>query len=210
MVEVENVTKKTDHTLYLSNYLSDDAFFECDPFILEQINQKTSREEVSVNSIHNEDLLETDSVIDESITAFYRVLEFHHPQLCNMGESKASTGEIKDSEEIFDLNYTESEVFQEIQMCHVESSLKDEDNKEVLKSQDSSVVEESTHEANNIRDAIAHNDSLHVTDCITVRENTVNASPMREKESGQKTTSIPFRGPDSAFITSFHSVNSGA
>ncbi|ATO56916.1 DNA translocase FtsK [Bartonella sp. 1-1C] len=209
VVEEENVTQKTDHTLYLSDYLSDDAFFECDPFILGQINQKTSREEASVNFIYNKDLLETDSVIDESITAFYRVFEFHHPQLCNMGESKASTGEIKDSEKIFDLNYTESEVVQEIQMCHVESSLKEEDNK-VIKSQDASVVEESIYEASNVTDAVAHNNLSDVIDCITLREDIVNASPMREKESGQKTTGVPFRGRDSVFIPSLPSVNCGA
>ncbi|WP_407965671.1 DNA translocase FtsK [Bartonella sp. C271] len=213
LVEVENVTQKTDHTLYLSNYLSDDAFFECDSFTLGKINQKASREEISVNFIHSEDLLETDSVVDESITAFYRVLECRYPQLCNMSVSKDSTGEIKDSEKTFDMNCAESEVVQEIQMCHVESFLKDEDNegnKEVVKRQDSSVVEESIHEINNIMDTVAHNDSLHVIDCITARENTVDVSLMSKKESEQKTTSIPFRGHDSAFVPSFHSVNCNA
>ncbi|MCL6230003.1 DNA translocase FtsK [Bartonella bilalgolemii] len=210
LVEVENVTQKTDHTLSLSNYLSDDAFFECDSFILGQINQKASREEISVNFIHNEDSLKTDSVIDESITAFYRVLECRYPQFCNMSVSKDSTGEIKDSEKIFDVNYAESEAVQEIRKCHVESFLKDEDNKEGVKRQDSSVIEESIHETNNIMDTVAHNDSFHVTDCITARENTVDISLMRKKESEQKTTSIPFRGRDSAFVPSFHSVNCAA
>ncbi|OPB31170.1 DNA translocase FtsK [Bartonella sp. AR 15-3] len=210
LIEVENITQKTDHTLYLSNYLSDDAFFECDSFTLEKINRKASREEISVNFIHNEDLLETDSVIDESITAFYRVLECRYPQFCNISLSKDPTEEIKDSEKAFDMNCAESEVVQEIQMCHVESFLKDEDNKEVVKRQDLSVIEESIHEINNITDTLVHNDSLHVIDCITARENTVDVSLMIKKESEQKTASIPFRGRDTAFVPSFHSVNCDA
>ncbi|CBI75911.1 Cell division transmembrane protein [Bartonella clarridgeiae 73] len=209
LVEVEGMTQKTDHTLYLSNYLSDNAFFECGPFILEQMNHKTSKKEVSVNFIHNEDLLETNSVVDKSITDFYRVLECRFPQFCNMGVSKTSTADMKDSEKASDVSYTESEVIQEIQMCHVESSLQDEDNKDVEKIQDLSVIE-AIHETNNMMGVVMHNDPLHVTDRVTVRENAVNVSRTRGEEGEQGATSIPFFGRDSVFVPSFHSVNCDA
>ncbi|AQX27520.1 MULTISPECIES: DNA translocase FtsK [unclassified Bartonella] len=207
LVEVEGVTPKTDHTLYLSNYLSDDAFFECNPFILEQLKHKTSKEEVSVNSIRNEDLLETDSVVNKSITDFYRVFECRFPQFCNMDVSKASTGDMKNSEKAFDGSCIENEVVEEIEMCHVQSSLKDGDNKGVAKSQDLPVIEESIHETNNMIGVVAHNDLLHVTDCMTVKENAVDVSRMRREKSEQQAKNIPFRGRDSTFVPSFHSVN---
>ncbi|MET3589287.1 S-DNA-T family DNA segregation ATPase FtsK/SpoIIIE [Bartonella silvatica] len=77
-LQIEHRVQKTKPVFYLS----DDAFFECGSFMLAQVDAQTLEENVTlIDDTSGEAAPDIHSVLDASITALYRVLEYRFPKL---------------------------------------------------------------------------------------------------------------------------------
>ncbi|MBX4336533.1 DNA translocase FtsK [Bartonella raoultii] len=100
-------------------YLSDDAFFECDPSFLEQIDTKTSKEDKTAAVVMNDEIvLNNVPTFDESITALYRVLEYRFPQFYNSITAETPVQDIQKTEKLSHLIYTKNNAVKEEQKHH--------------------------------------------------------------------------------------------
>ncbi|WP_208432573.1 DNA translocase FtsK [Bartonella taylorii] len=121
-LQVENVVQKTKPILHLS----DDAFFECESFILEQVDTKPSGEEVTpIEFMGNEITSDTTSGFDESITALYRVLEYRFPQFYDSILSESPEKSIRGIKKISALMNVKSDSVRKHQMRHSEIIVED-------------------------------------------------------------------------------------
>ncbi|WP_208433985.1 DNA translocase FtsK [Bartonella taylorii] len=121
-LQVENVVQKTKPILHLS----DDAFFECESFILEQMDTTPSGEEVtSIEFMGNEITSDTTSGFDESITALYRVLECRFPQFYDSILSESPEKSTRGIEKISALMNVKSDSVRKHQMRHSEIVVED-------------------------------------------------------------------------------------
>ncbi|AQX30218.1 DNA translocase FtsK [Bartonella schoenbuchensis] len=206
-LQVESVAQETKPI----SYLSDDAFFECEPFLLEQVNVKISQEEdASVNLENNKALLGKTSSFDESVSTFYRVLECHFPQSCNMTVSEVSENDVQGNEGTSDLNYTNDEIVREVQIQSTEPVFGK--NEEIEKVQELSVVETPNHEISDVidTDTAVGDDPHNIANCITtdVTKSVEDLSVTKAVGSTMETTDMSFSNHTSAFIPSSQSVNS--
>ncbi|WP_455478906.1 DNA translocase FtsK [Bartonella sp. B10] len=116
-LSIKNVEQKTKSTFHLS----DDAFFECEPFILEQVATKISKKNATfLGSESDEVILDTTSTFNESITTLYRILEYRFPKFYDSIASESSTNGIRGTKQISDSGYEKSDAAQEIQICNSE------------------------------------------------------------------------------------------
>ncbi|EJF92940.1 DNA translocase FtsK [Bartonella taylorii] len=121
-LQVENVVQKTKPILHLS----DDAFFECESFILEQMDTTPSGEEVTpIEFMGNEITSDTTSGFDESITALYRVLECRFPQFFDSILSESPEKSTRGIEKISALMNVKSDSVRKHQMRHSEIVVED-------------------------------------------------------------------------------------
>ncbi|WP_455475911.1 DNA translocase FtsK [Bartonella sp. B17] len=132
-LKVENVEQKIKPVFYLS----DDAFFECGPFMLEQADTKTLEKGATFVDLANDKVvLNTASVFDESITALYRVLEYRFPKFYDSIISETLAQGIRSIE----------------QMPSLMHAKKDDIIKEAQTRNSELVVENSTHTLNDLAD----------------------------------------------------------
>lgn len=121
-LQIENVVQKTNPILHLS----DDAFFECESFILEQVDTKLSGEKVTpIEFMGNEITSDTTSGFDESITALYRVLECRFPQFYDSILSKSPEKNTRGIEKTSALMHVKSDSVRKRQMRHSEVVVED-------------------------------------------------------------------------------------
>ncbi|WP_455481003.1 DNA translocase FtsK [Bartonella sp. B12(2025)] len=121
-LQAENVVKKTKPVFHLS----DDAFFECESFMLEQVDIKISGGDVtSIDCKSNEITSDVSSAFDESITALYRVLEYRFPQFYDSITSESPAEEIQKIEQTSDLVHAKNDTVKETPMCHSEFAVED-------------------------------------------------------------------------------------
>ncbi|WP_332065400.1 DNA translocase FtsK [Bartonella sp. CB189] len=107
-LRVENTN--TVSSKKLTFYLSDNVFFECEPFILEQVDTKIFKKDTTSVERKDDDVIHgTVSAFDESITAFYRVLEYRFPKLYDSIKSESSTEDIQGIRETPNLRCANSE-----------------------------------------------------------------------------------------------------
>ncbi|MCZ2203308.1 DNA translocase FtsK [Bartonella sp. A05] len=191
ILPVESVVQKVKPVVYLS----DNAFFECAPFILEQISigmsqkEKTVMDSTNIDVTNNEVASENFSVFDEEIIACYRVLECRLPQFCDSAVSEDSN---KSSEEISNLNSTESKNIREMQVHSTHAVF--ESKKKVEQAQKFPVIEVSVQEESDMKG-------------IVVNDNNVADLPViKTKENTQKAVNTPFRSSDFVSMPSFRSV----
>ncbi|EJF98926.1 DNA translocase ftsK [Bartonella vinsonii subsp. arupensis Pm136co] len=120
-LQVENVVKKIKPVFHLS----DDAFFECESFMLEQVDAQISEDNLSIDCTNNEITSDTPSAFDESITALYRVLEYRFPQFYDSITAETPAGEIGKDEQISDLMHAKNHTVKENQECHSQLAIED-------------------------------------------------------------------------------------
>ncbi|WP_273756893.1 DNA translocase FtsK [Bartonella sp. MM73XJBT] len=116
-----NVVQKTKSVFHLS----DDAFFECGSFILEQLDAKNSEEDITLMDGTNENISDTTSAFDESITALYRVLEYRFPQFYDSITSESLAETTREIEQVSHLRHEKNEPVQETQTRHSGFIIKD-------------------------------------------------------------------------------------
>ncbi|WP_019223393.1 DNA translocase FtsK [Bartonella rattaustraliani] len=121
-LQVENMQQKTKPVFYLS----DDAFFECGSFMLEQVDMQTSREVVTpIGDTGHEIASSATSAFDESITALYRVLEYRFPQFYDSLTSESSAEGIRKTEKNSDLIHTKGDSVKEVSKDHLRLAVED-------------------------------------------------------------------------------------
>ncbi|EJF87484.1 DNA translocase ftsK [Bartonella vinsonii subsp. arupensis OK-94-513] len=120
-LQVENVVKKIKPVFHLS----DDAFFECESFMLEQVDAQISEDNLSIDCTNNEITSDTPSAFDESITALYRVLEYRFPQFYDSITAETPAGEIGKDEQISDLMHAKNHTVKENQEYHSQLAIED-------------------------------------------------------------------------------------
>ncbi|OPB29096.1 DNA translocase FtsK [Bartonella sp. WD12.1] len=191
------------------SYLSDNAFFECEPFLLEQVNVRISQEEdASVNLENNRALLGKTSSFDESVSTFYRVLECHFPQSYNAIVSEVSENDVQDDEGISDLDHTNDEIVREVQIQNTEPVFE-----EIEEVQELSVVETPDCEISDVMDidTAVGDDPHNIANCMTtdVTKSVEDLSVTKIVRSTMETTDVSFRNHTSAFIPSSQSIDCG-
>ncbi|ENN95116.1 DNA translocase FtsK [Bartonella vinsonii] len=120
-LQVESVEEKIKPVFHLS----DDAFFECESFMLEQVDAQISGEDLSIECTNNESTSDTPSAFDESITALYRVLEYRFPQFYDSITAETPAGKIRERKQISDLMYAKNHPVKENQECYSKLVFKD-------------------------------------------------------------------------------------
>ncbi|VEJ44960.1 DNA translocase FtsK [Bartonella vinsonii] len=120
-LQVEKVVKKIKPVFHLS----DDAFFECESFMLEQVDVQISGEDLSIDRMNNEITSDTPSAFEESITALYRVLEYRFPQFYDSITAETPVGGSREREQISDLMHAKNHIVKENQECHSKLVVKD-------------------------------------------------------------------------------------
>ncbi|WP_208440319.1 DNA translocase FtsK [Bartonella raoultii] len=185
---IENVLEKTKPVLYLS----DDAFFECGSFILEQLDTKMSGEDLTSIDCMNETTSDTTSTFDESITALYRVLEYRFPQFYDSITSESSAETIREIEQVSHLRHVKNEPVKETKNDHSGLIVKDPSSK--------LSEEEATNEPKNIS---------NMTDGTTeaIAKNTENFSVAKPKSKVFRAANTLLSHYDSAFTSNIQSFN---
>lgn len=185
---VENVGQKTKPVLHLS----DDAFFECGSFILEQLDAKTSGEDITTIDCTNEMTSDTTSAFDESITALYRVLEYRFPQFYDSITSESTAETTRKIEQVSHLKHIKNEPVQETQTCHSGLMIKN--------SSDRLSDEKATNEPQNIS---------NMTDATTegITKNSENFSVVKPKGKVFRSANTLLSNYDSAFTSHIQSFN---
>ncbi|WP_336279117.1 DNA translocase FtsK [Bartonella sp. CB175] len=183
---VENMEERTKPTFYLS----DDAFFECEPFILEQIDAKIlEKDATSIKRKNNDVALDTVSTFDKSITAFYRVLEYRFPKLYDSITSESSTEDVQGIKKTSNVTCAKSytHAVKETQVYNSEFDF------------------EKTADTLSDVGATAVTDNSSNTTSIV--ENLEDVSVLRKKDKTSYTVSTRLGRGDSTFIPNFQSVD---
>ncbi|WP_336294728.1 DNA translocase FtsK [Bartonella sp. CB169] len=190
-LEAENAVKKVKPGFHLS----DNAFFECEPFILEQVDVKMLEENVtSVNFNSNETASDVCSAFDESITALYRILEYRFPQFYDSITSESAGEEIQKIEQTADLMHVKDDAVKEAKMCHSEF-----------------VVENSADTLRDVEAAIETQDGDNIVNCITedVAKNSEDFSVTEPKNKTLRSTSTSLGNYDSSLTLNIQSLDYG-
>ncbi|EJF75355.1 DNA translocase FtsK [Bartonella alsatica] len=182
-LQVENVAQKTKPIFHLS----DDAFFECGSFILEQVDTKILEKDVTSIDRTNNDISDTNSTFDESITALYRVLEYRFPQFYDSITSESPAERLQEIEEISNLAHEKNGTVKEERECFSDDRLSDV---------------EATIENQNIS---------NLTDNITegITKNSEKFSVVKPKDKVLRSTSTFLNNYDSAFTSNVQSFDDG-
>ncbi|ETS13398.1 DNA translocase FtsK [Bartonella quintana] len=192
-LQADNVMQKITPVFHLS----DNAFFECEPFMLEQVNTKISEKDAtSVNFASDKVASNTVSAFDESMTAPYRVLEYRFPQFYDSVISESPAEGSQGIEQISDLIHTKSDTIKEAQKCHSEL-----------------VIEESAHTlSDDVRATIEAKNTNHIADCITedVAKSSEDLSMMNAKGKTSQSPSASLGNYDSAFMPNVQSLDYGS
>ncbi|WP_208435295.1 DNA translocase FtsK [Bartonella phoceensis] len=186
-LQVENVEQKTKPVFHLS----DDAFFECGFFMLEQLDAKTSEEGVtSVDSMSNEVASKT-SAFDESITGLYRVLEYRFPQFYDSITSESPVDKIRGMEQISDLIPEKNDSVKEVRPCHSEFT-----------------IENSAERLNDLEAVIETENTIN-TGCITegIAKSSENFSGMKSKGQILRSAHTSLGNYDSALTSNMQSFD---
>lgn len=203
-LQVENLTQKTKSVLYLS----DDAFFECGSFMLEQVEVQISGEVVtSVDSTASEIDSGTTSAFDESITALYRVLEYRFPQFYDSITSEFPAERIQRIEQISHLMHAKNDSVKEVSKYH--SKLVVEDSADTLNHKDDTLKdgESATEIPNNssISDARTEGNTNGKIEGNT--KNSENFSEMKQKGKILQSASTLLGDYHSSFTSSIQSLD---
>ncbi|GAA5110130.1 DNA translocase FtsK [Bartonella jaculi] len=177
-LQVKNVVQETKAVFHLS----DDAFFECESFILGQVDTKITEEDVApIDFTSDEVASDTASAFDESITDLYRVLEYRFPQFYDSIISESLMEDSQGIEQISHLIHTKDTV-EEVQKCHSKPIV--EDNTDIKKIQKLSVPQSS-------KAAKFINDSNNIADCMgaSVEKSSIDL-PVKERENTQPAARI--------------------
>ncbi|WP_034988841.1 DNA translocase FtsK [Bartonella senegalensis] len=190
-LQVENIVQKTQPIFYLS----DDAFFECQALMLEQVDTKILEQDTKrIDFTNNKVTLNTAHTFDESITALYRVLEYRFPQFYNSITSESSQEECQGITETSDLMYAKNEIVKEVQKCHSEVIV--EDYAQTLKDTGA------TNEPKN-------SDNMGICIKENVVKNSENLSLMKAKGKALRSMNASLDNYDSVFMQNAHSLNYG-
>ncbi|WP_455466446.1 DNA translocase FtsK [Bartonella sp. B39] len=190
-LQVENVVQKMKPVLHLS----DDAFFECESFMLEQADTKISGGALtSVDCTSNVLTSDTDSAFDESIIALYRVLEYRFPQFYNSITTETPAEGIRGIEQISDLMYAKNSTVKGNQKCCSELA-----------------VEDSADELSNIDAPVKKQNTNNISGCTTggIAKNSEEFSAMKPKSKVLGSTSTPLGSYDSVFTSNIQSLDYG-
>ncbi|MBB5073460.1 S-DNA-T family DNA segregation ATPase FtsK/SpoIIIE [Bartonella callosciuri] len=194
-LQLENVAQKTRPILHLS----DDIFFECGSFILEQVNTKISREDrTSIDCRCNKIIPSTASTFDESITTLYRVLEYRFPQFYDSITSESSTEKVPDVEKTSNLMHAKNDTIKEAQKCHSKP-----------------VVEDSTDTllrdrgATGVGVAVETKNTNNIAGCVTeeIKKHSKGFSVMEPKGKTLRSASMSLGSDNSAFTSNVQSLD---
>ncbi|KEC55307.1 DNA translocase FtsK [Bartonella koehlerae] len=190
-LQVENTVQKTQPIFYLSN----DAFFECEAFMLEQVDTKIlEKKNTPIDFTSDKVVLNTDTTFDESITAFYRVLEYRFPQFYNAITSQFSEEKNQGIEKTSDLMHAKNDTVKEVQKCHSEM-----------------IVEDSAHTLSDTSATNELQNSNNIGSCIkeSVEKNSEDFSIMKTKRKALRSVSTSLSSYDSVFMSNTQSLNYG-
>ncbi|WP_455477210.1 DNA translocase FtsK [Bartonella sp. B41] len=175
-------------------HLSDDAFFECDPSILEQVDTKISEENRTfVNFLNDKDASDTDSTFDDSTIALSHVLESRFPKFYNSIVSEFSTNNIQEIRQTSNLTSKKSNTAKEAELCNYELV-------------DGNV----SHTLDNMAGTTIANSYTCIADRLTGRalKNSTSFPLMKtEGSSALRTASSTLGGRNSSVISNFQSYN---
>lgn len=186
-------------------YLSDNAFFEYEPFVLEQVSMEISQQEeismdiTNIDVTNNEILVESFSVPEDAIIACYRVFECRLPQLC---DSVLSEDSDKNSEKISNSGSIKSRIVREFQMPN--SNAVFNNNQKVEQTKEISVTEASVQRGSNIMGSVVNDGINDVVETITA--GVAELSVIKTKENTQRSVDTIFRNQGSVSMPSFQSV----
>ncbi|WP_455474340.1 DNA translocase FtsK [Bartonella sp. B30(2025)] len=189
-LQVKNIEQKIKPVFHLS----DDAFFECAPFMLEQVDiKKLGKDAASVDLVSSKIKLETGSVFDESITALYRVLEYRFPKFYDSIMSETLTEEDPSIEQTASLTYAKSDLPKKTQKY--DSGL---------------VLGNSAHKLNDLVDnTTIMNTASYTVDSTAKNEEKSfkNFSVLKEKDKALRNFSALPNNYDSALKSNYQSLN---
>ncbi|WP_156850549.1 DNA translocase FtsK [Bartonella refiksaydamii] len=195
-LQVENVVQKTKPIFYLS----DDAFFECESFILEQADTKTSGEDITpIEFMGNEVTSDTTSVFDESITALYRVLECRFPQFYDSALFESPEKNIRGIEKTSALMHVKSDLVKKNQKPHSEISI--ENSTDTLGDVEPTDAETPT----------ATKNAKNITDCRTesIAKSSEDFPAIKQKGKALRSASTLLDNYSSAFMSNVQSFDDG-
>ncbi|UTO28749.1 DNA translocase FtsK [Bartonella harrusi] len=195
-LQAENVVQKIKPAFHLS----DDAFFECGSFILEQVDAKILGEDtISIDCISNEIIPDTTSTFNESITALYRVLEYRFPQFYDSITSELPAEKIQGIEQISHLRHAKNDTVKENQKWH--SKLVVEDSADRLNNIEAPIKRQSTNE-------IVANE---IVDCTTesLAKDSKDFSIMQPKGKVFRSARASLCNYDSALTSNIQSFDEG-
>ncbi|WP_455482163.1 DNA translocase FtsK [Bartonella sp. B35(2025)] len=188
-LKVKNATQKIKPAFHLS----DDAFFECESFILEQANTKISEKNTtSLDFVSDMVVPDITSAFDESIVALYRVLEYRFPKFYDSIISESSANDMRRCEQISNLIHEKSNIIKDAQICNSEPIAKD-----------------SSCTLSDVEVATETNNSGSVAGCVTgsVAKSSVNFSMMKEEGKTLRVTSPSLGNCNSSFMPNFQFLN---
>ncbi|EYS95763.1 DNA translocase FtsK [Bartonella bacilliformis] len=199
-------------------YLSDTAFFECEPLMLEQIKvQDPQRGATSIDSANNETLSE--AVSDMSITSLYRVLKCRFPQSHDSTVSEISAESVEDIEPIFDLSFTKNKASREVQIQSTEPIFRDDgDVKKIQKVenvqeiQELSMVDAPAHEVDDrIMEIAVNNNQNNIIDYMkgNVAKSASDLSSIKAGRKALQATNTPLCSRNTGFVSNVQFVDYG-
>ncbi|MCZ2158823.1 FtsK/SpoIIIE domain-containing protein [Bartonella sp. 220] len=187
-LQVENVEKKIKPVFHLS----DDAFFECESFMLEQVDAQISGKDLPIDCTNNESTSDTSSTFDESITALYRVLEYRFPQFYDSITAETPAGENREGKQISDLMHTKKHPVKENQECHSKLVVGDS-----VESLSDGEIPIETKNTSNIACSASKN----------IIKNSKDFSVMKPKGKSLRSASTSFSNYNSAFTSNVQSFD---
>ncbi|WP_455479640.1 DNA translocase FtsK [Bartonella sp. B23] len=188
-LQIENMIRKMKPVFHLS----DDAFFECESFMLEQANAKISDGSLtSIDCASDELASDTISTFDESIIALYRVLEYRFPQFYNAITTETSAEGIPKIEQISDLMYAKNNTVKGNQKCYSEL-----------------IVEDFADGLSKIDAPIKKQNTSNISECATgsIAKNSTDFSVMKPKGKTLRSSNISPHNYDSVFTSNVQSFN---
>ncbi|MCZ2328906.1 DNA translocase FtsK [Bartonella sp. F02] len=188
---VENVKQKIEPVFYLS----DNAFFECEPFMIEQVRVKNSQKEKTCCDLAEEtvfqksdDLLDICSAFDESITTLYRVLEGGSAQLYHSTASEVLEENIK---KISDANSLKSEKSEGV-LAHNAHSIFEK----IETNQESSILKKSAQETRDFSNCVVSDDCR----TVDVAKSAADLFVKKTKKYSQQAVDMPLYNNHSDFM----------
>ncbi|MGF7156902.1 DNA translocase FtsK [Bartonella heixiaziensis] len=198
-LQVENVAQKTKAVFHLSDH----AFFECESFMLEQVDTKIAEEDITpIDFTSNEVASDTGAVFDESITDLYRVLEYRFPQFYDSIISESLTEDSQGVKQSSHLISAKNDIVKEIQNYHSKPII--EDNTDIKKVKKLSVPQSS-------KASKLANDSNNIADCMvaSVAKSSLDLPVMKERENTQQAMRVPLCNPSTTSTPNVQSLDYG-